>query len=74
MASFSSRKKRERTPSPSEGESSSGSAQGESQGVTEHLALMFLGHVYFQLDLLHGDEAKGDSCYAITLSLYYAIL
>ena len=35
---------------------------------------MFLGHVYFQLDLLHGDEVEGNSCYAITSSLHYAIL
>ena len=35
---------------------------------------MFLGHVYSQLDLLHGDEVEGDSCYAITSSLHCAIL
>ena len=35
---------------------------------------MFLGHVYSQLDLLHGDEVEGNSCYTITLSLHYAIL
>ena len=35
---------------------------------------MFLGHVYSQLDLLHGDEVEGDSCYAIISSLHYAIL
>ena len=35
---------------------------------------MFLGYVYSQLDQLHGDEAEGDSCYAITSSLYCAIL
>ena len=39
MASASSRKRRERTPSPFEGKSSSGSMQGGSQGVTECLAL-----------------------------------
>ena len=38
------------------------------------LAPMFLGHVYSQLDQLHGDEAEGDSCYAITSSLHCAIL
>ena len=35
---------------------------------------MFLGHVYSQLDLLHGDEIKGNSCYAITLSLHCVVL
>ena len=35
---------------------------------------MLLGHVYSQLDLLHGDEVEGDSCYVITLSLHCAIL
>ena len=35
---------------------------------------MFLGHVYSQLDLLHGYGVEGDSCYAITSSLHYAIL
>ena len=38
------------------------------------LAPLFLGHVYSQLDQLHGDEAKGDSCYVISSSLHYAIL
>ena len=36
--------------------------------------LMFLGHVYSQLDLFHGDEVEGNSCYTITLSLHCAIL
>ena len=40
MASFSSRKRREHTPSPSEGESFSGSVQGESQRVTKHPAFL----------------------------------
>ena len=35
---------------------------------------MFLGHVYSQLDLLHGDEVEGNSCFAISSSLHYAIL
>ena len=35
---------------------------------------MFLGHVYSQLDQLHGDEAESDSCYVITSSLHCAIL
>jgi len=35
---------------------------------------MFFGHVYSQLDLLHGDEVEGNSCYAITSSLHCAIL
>ena len=38
------------------------------------LVPMFQGHVYSQLDLLHGDEVKGDSCYVITMSLHCAIL
>ena len=44
------------------------------RGAQYPLAPMFLGHVYSQLDQLHGDEAEGDSCYAITSSLHYAIL
>ena len=44
------------------------------QGAQYPLAPIFLGHVYSQLDLLHGDEAKGDSYYAITLFLHCAIL
>ena len=44
------------------------------RGVQYPLAPMFLGHVYSQLDLLHGDEVEGNSCYTITLSLHYAIL
>ena len=43
-------------------------------GAQYPLAPMFLGHVYSQLDQLHGDEAKSDSCFAITSSLHYAIL
>ena len=35
---------------------------------------MFLGYVYSQLDQLHGDEAEGDFCFAITSSLHCAIL
>ena len=35
---------------------------------------MFLGHVYSQLDLLHGDEVEGNSYYTITSSLHCAIL
>ena len=35
---------------------------------------MFLGHVYSQLDLLHGDEVEGNSCYVITSSFHCAIL
>ena len=38
------------------------------------LAPIFLSHVYSQLDLFHGDKVEGDSCYAITSSLHYAIL
>ena len=44
------------------------------QGAQYPLAPLFLGHVYSQLDQLHGDEAAGDSCYMITSSLYCAIL
>jgi len=44
------------------------------QGAQYPLAPMFLGHVYLQLDLIHGDEVKGNSCYTITLSLHCAIL
>nr|POE55729.1 hypothetical protein CFP56_27764 [Quercus suber] len=44
------------------------------QGAQYPLAPMFLGHVYSQLDQLHGDEAEGDSCYVITSSLHCAIL
>ena len=43
-------------------------------GAQYPLAPMSLGHVYSQLDLLHGDEVESDSYCAITLSLYYAIL
>ena len=35
---------------------------------------MSLGHVYSQLDLLHGDEVEGNSYCAITSSLRCAIL
>ena len=35
---------------------------------------MFLGHVYSQLDQVHGDEAESNSCYVITSSLHCAIL
>ena len=35
---------------------------------------MFLGHVYSQLELLHGDKVEVDSCYAITSFFHYAIL
>ena len=44
------------------------------QGAQYPLAPMFLGHVYSQLDQLHGDEVEGDSCYVITSSLHCAIL
>ena len=44
------------------------------KGAQYPLTPMFLGHVYSQLDQLHGDEAEGDSCYAITSSLHCAIL
>lgn len=44
------------------------------EGAQYPLAPMFLGYVYSQLDLLHGNVVKGNSCYTITLSLYCAIL
>ena len=43
------------------------------QGAQYPLAPMFLGHVYSQLDLLHGDEVEGNSCYTIISSLHCAI-
>ena len=43
-------------------------------GAQYPLASMFLGHVYSQLDLLHGDKVEGHSCYAITSCLHCAIL
>ena len=43
-------------------------------GAQYPLAPMFLGHVYSQLDRLHGEEVEGDSCYAITSSLHCNIL
>lgn len=45
-----------------------------SRGAQYPLVLMFLGHVYSQLDLLHGDENEGNSYYIIDSSLHYAIL
>ena len=44
------------------------------KGAQFPLAPMFLGYVYSQLDQLHGDEAEGDFCYAITSSRHCAIL
>ena len=44
------------------------------RGAWYPLVPMFLGHVYSQLDTLHGDEVEGNSGYAITLSLHCAIL
>ena len=44
------------------------------RGTQYPLVPMFLGHVYSQLDLLHGDEVEGNSCYTITSSLHCAIL
>ena len=44
------------------------------RGAQYPLTPMFLGHIYSQLDQLHGDEAEGDSCYVITSSLHCAIL
>ena len=45
-----------------------------SWGAQYPLAPMFLGHVYSQLDLLHGDEVEGNSCYTITSFLHCTIL
>ena len=44
------------------------------RGTRYPLAPMFLGHIYSQLDLLHGDKVEGNSCYAITSSTHCAIL
>ena len=44
------------------------------RGAQYPLAPLFLGHVYSQLNQLHGNEAKGNSCYVITSSLHCAIL
>ena len=44
------------------------------RGARYPLAPVFLGHVYSQLDLLHGDEVEGNSCYTITSSHHCAIL
>ena len=44
------------------------------RGAQYPLAPMFFGHIYSKLDLLCGDEVEGNSCYAITLSLHFAIL
>ena len=43
------------------------------RGAQYPLALMFLGHVYSQLDLLYRDEVEGNPCYSITSSLHCAI-
>ena len=43
-------------------------------GALYPLDPMFLGHVYSQLDFLHGDEVEGNSCYTITSSLHCCIL
>ena len=42
------------------------------RGTQYPLTPLFLGHVYSQLDQLHGDEAESDSCYVITSSLHCA--
>ena len=44
------------------------------RGAQYPLAPLFLGHVYSQLNQLHGNEAQGNSCYVITSSLHCAIL
>ena len=44
------------------------------QGTKYPLAPMFLGHIYSQLDLFHGDEVEGNSYYTISLSLHCVIL
>lgn len=40
------------------------------RGTRYPLAPIFLGHVYSQLDLLHGDEVEDNYCYALTSSLF----
>lgn len=43
-------------------------------GISYPLALMFLGHLYSQLDLVHADELEGNSCYTITSSIHCTML
>lgn len=44
------------------------------RGISYPLALMFLGHLYSQLDLVHADELEGNSCYTITSSIHCTML
>ena len=44
------------------------------RGAQYPLALVFLGHIYSQLDLLHGDKVEGNFCYTFTSSLHFTIL
>ena len=38
------------------------------------LTSMFLGHLYFQLDILWSDENQADSCHIVTSSVHITIL
>ena len=42
--------------------------------VSLSLALMFLGHLYVQLDILQSDEKQAGSCHIVTTSAYSIIL
>ena len=43
-------------------------------GVSLPLASMFLGHLYFQLDIMWSDENQADSCHIVTSSIHSTIL
>ena len=43
-------------------------------GVSLPLALMFLGHLYVQLDILWSDESQASSCHIVTSSVHSTIL
>ena len=45
-----------------------------SVGVSLPLALMFLGHLYFQLDILRSDESQAGSYHIVTSSVHCTIL
>ena len=43
-------------------------------GVSLPLASMFLGHLYFQLDIQWSDENQADSCHIVISSVHSTIL
>ena len=43
-------------------------------GVSLQLALMFLGHLYVQLDILRSNESQVGSCHIVTSSVHCTIL